>query len=323
MTYYEFLVTVVNAVKDYAPSAAITHYKRGHIPTEDEMHMIRELNHKYADKENSSELLVESLVVEMHEKSYITLNLESLYEKNPTADEIREVVKDRVDMFSKLYDRANSVLDNIEDFDYIKDKLVVRLLPYKENKEKLEGVVYEKFYDIAIVLYIAISHEDGMLNTAKVKESFLEKWPKWCRKKSELFSIAAQNVMRDQHPVIGDLTSVVVDKLESVFLATPESISSYVGAALLTTSQKTNGAVAIFIPGVADKLAELFGDSFYVVFTSIHEAMIHKSGDSVERMYKALDSTNSTFGAEDYLSSTVYFYDKDKKGFFPVSKPEA
>lgn len=323
MTYYEFLVTVVNAVKDYAPSAVITHYKKGHIPTEDEMHMIRELNHKYADKENSSELLVESLVVEMHEKSYITLNLESLYEKNPTADEIREVVKDRVDMFSKLYDRANSVLDNIEDFDYIKDKLVVRLLPYKENKEKLEGVVYEKFYDIAVVLYIAISHEDGILNTAKVKESFLEKWPKWCRKKSELFSIAAQNIMRDQHPVIGDLTSVVVDKLESVFLATPESISSYVGAALLTTSQKTNGAVAIFIPGVAEKLAELFGDSFYVVFTSIHEAMIHKNGDSVERMYKALDSTNSTFGAEDYLSSTVYFYDKDKKGFFPVSKPEA
>lgn len=320
MTYLEFLVAVVNAVKDYAPSAAITHYKRGYIPTEDEMHMIRELNHKYVNKENSSELLVESLVVEIHEKSYITLNLESLYEKNPTVDEIKEMIKDRVDIFSKVYDRANSVLDNIEDFDYIKDKLVVRLLPYKENKEKLEGVVYEKFYDIAIVLYIAISHEDGMLNTAKVKESFLEKWHK---RPTELFPIAFQNVMRDQHPVIGDLTSVVVDKLESVFLATPESLTSYVGAALLTTSQKTNGAVAIFIPGVAEKLVELFGDSFYVVFTSIHEAMIHENGDSVERMYKALDSTNSTFGAEDYLSSTVYFYDKDKKGFFPVSKPEA
>lgn len=323
MTYLELLETIVNAVKDYAPSAAITHYKKGHIPTEDEMHIIRELNLKYANKENSSELLVESLVVEMYEKSYITLNLDSLYEKNPTEDEIREVIKDRVDIFSKVYDRTNSVLDNIEDFDYIKDKLTVRLLPYEENKEKLEGVVYEKFYDIAIVLYIAISHEDGILNTAKVKESFLEKWPKWCRKKSELFSIAAQNVMRGQHPVVGDLTTIITGNLESVFLATPESISSCVGAVLLTTSQKTNGAVAIFIPGVADKLAELFDDSFYVVFTSIHEAMIHKNGDSIEGMYKALDSTNSTFGAEDYLSSTIYFYDKDKKGFFPVNRPEA
>ena len=115
----------------------------------------------------------------------------------------------------------------------------------------------------------------------------------------------------------------MADKLESVFLATPESISSYVGAALLTTSQKTNGAVATFIPGVADKLVELFGDSFYVVFTSLHEAMIHKNGESIEGMYRALDGTNRAFGQEDYLSSTIYFYDKDKKGFFPVDRPEA
>ena len=131
MTYLEFLETVVDVVKEYAPSAAITHYKKGHIPTEDEMHLIRELNLKYANKENSSELLVESLVVEMYEKSYITLNLDSIYEKNPTIDEIRKMIKDRVDTFSEVYNRTYSVLDNVEDFDYIKDKLVVRLLPYE------------------------------------------------------------------------------------------------------------------------------------------------------------------------------------------------
>lgn len=321
MTYLEFLEAVVDAVKEYAPSAAITHYKRGHIPTEDEMHMIGELNRKYANKENSSELLVESLVVEMHEKSYITLNLDSIYEKNPTVDEIRETIKDRVDMFSKVYDNVNSVLDKVEDFDYIKDKLTVRLLPYEKNKEKLEDAVYHRFYDIAVVLYITISHEDGVLNTTRVKKSFLKKWH--IRQKADLFTIATQNVIRDQHPVIGDLASVVADKLESVFLTTPESLSSHVGAALLTTSQKTNGAVAVFIPGVADKLAELFDDSFYVVFTSIHEAMIHKNGESVEGMYRALDGTNRAFGQEDYLSSTIYFYDKDKKNFFPVDRPEA
>ena len=320
MTYLEFLEAIVDAVKEYAPSAAITHYKKGHIPTEDEMHIIRELNHKYANKENSSELLVESLVVEVHKSAYITLNLEDIYNKNLTKDEIEKLIKGKVDMFSKLYDSANNVLDNVEDFDYIKDKLTVRLLPYEENKEKLEDVVYERFYDIAVVLYITISHEDGILNTAKVKRSFIEKWNKT---PSELFPIAAQNVIRDQHPMIGDLTSVVADNLEDVFLATPESISSYVGAALLTTSQKTNGAVAVFIPGVADKLVELFGDSFYVVFTSLHEAMIHKNGESVEGMYRALDGTNRAFGQEDYLSSTVYFYDKDKRDLVPVDRPEA
>lgn len=320
MTYLEFLMTVVNALKDNVPSATVTHYKRGHIPTEDEMHMIRELNRKYANKENSSELLVESLVVEVHKSAYITLNLEDIYNKNLTKGEIEKLIKGKVDMFSKLYDSANNVLDNVEDFDYIKDKLTVRLLPYEENKEKLEDVVYERFYDIAVVLYITISHEDGILNTAKVKRSFIEKWNKT---PSELFPIAAQNVIRDQHPMIGDLTAVVADNLKDVFLATPESISSYVGAALLTTSQKTNGAVAVFIPGVADKLVELFDGSFYVVFTSIHEAMIHKDGESIKGMYRAIDGTNRAFGQEDYLSSTVYFYDKDKRDLVPVDRPEA
>lgn len=326
MTYLEFLMTVVNALKDNVPSATVTHYKRGHVPAEDEMHMIRELNRKYANKENSSELLVESLVVEVHKSAYITLNLEDIYNKNLTKDEIEKLIKGKVDTFSKLYDSANSVLDNVEDFDYIKDKLTIRLLPYEENKEKLEDVVYHQFYDIAVVLYITISHEDGILNTAKVKKSLLEKWPGWRMRRiqeADLFTIAVQNVIRDQHPIIGDLASVVADKLESVFLATPESLSSYTGAALLTTSQKTNGAVAAFIPGVADKLVELLGDSFYVVFTSLHEAMIHKNGESVEGMYRALDGTNRAFGQEDYLSSTIYFYDKDKKNFFPVDRPEA
>ena len=51
--------------------------------------------------------------------------------------------------------------------------------------------------------------------------------------------------------------------------------------------------------------------------------MIHKNGESIEGMYRALDDTNRAFGQEDYLSSTVYFYDKDKRDLVPVDRPEA
>lgn len=43
----------------------------------------------------------------------------------------------------------------------------------------------------------------------------------------------------------------------------------------LSTSKKTNGAVAVFLPGVAERLAALLESDFYMVFTSIHEVMIH------------------------------------------------
>ena len=38
----------------------------------------------------------------------------------------------------------------------------------------------------------------------------------------------------------------------------------------LSTSVRTNGAVAVFLPGVAQRLGKLIGGSFYMVFTSIH-----------------------------------------------------
>lgn len=43
----------------------------------------------------------------------------------------------------------------------------------------------------------------------------------------------------------------------------------------LSTTIRTNGAVAIFLPGVAERIGQLMGCGFYMVFTSIHEVMIH------------------------------------------------
>lgn len=50
----------------------------------------------------------------------------------------------------------------------------------------------------------------------------------------------------------------------------------------LSTSRKINGAVAVFLPGVAERIYDLLNSDFYIVFTSIHEAMIHNV-ESVKR----------------------------------------
>lgn len=90
-------------------------------------------------------------------------------------------------------------------------------------------------------------------------------------------------------------------------------------APVVTTTKKLNGAMAMFYPGVKEKLAELFGDSYYVVFTSIHEARIHCKGTvSVERMRWSLQEVNRTFPEDEKLTEKIYFYDKDKKQFEDV-----
>ncbi len=46
-------------------------------------------------------------------------------------------------------------------------------------------------------------------------------------------------------------------------------------APTITTVKKKNGAIAMFYPGVLEKLAEICGGSYYVSFTSIHDVRIH------------------------------------------------
>ena len=84
----------------------------------------------------------------------------------------------------------------------------------------------------------------------------------------------------------------------------------------VTTTKQVNGAVAMFYPGVKERIAELYGDSYYVVFTSIHEARTHCRGAfSPRHMLRSLQETNQAFPTEEMLSETVFYYDRDKRSF--------
>ena len=87
----------------------------------------------------------------------------------------------------------------------------------------------------------------------------------------------------------------------------------------ITSTKQTNGAIVMFYPGVKERIAELYNNSFYVAFTSVHDIRIHCIGSIPPR--KILDNVkhmNATFPKEDILSRKVWFYDKDKKTFEPL-----
>jgi hypothetical protein len=85
----------------------------------------------------------------------------------------------------------------------------------------------------------------------------------------------------------------------------------------LSTTKRTNGAVAIFLPGVARRIGQLMGEDFYVVFTSIHEAMIHNDQTvDVESLKRILRETiNEATAYEDFLSYQIYHYNRQTECF--------
>ena len=85
----------------------------------------------------------------------------------------------------------------------------------------------------------------------------------------------------------------------------------------LSTTIRTNGAVAIFLPGVAERIGQLMGCGFYMVFTSIHEVMIHseKTADPKDLKRVLADTVRDTTPDEDFLTYYVYHYNHETGQF--------
>ena len=82
----------------------------------------------------------------------------------------------------------------------------------------------------------------------------------------------------------------------------------------LSTGQKTNGAVAVFYPGVARLFCDKINtDGLYLVFTSIHEAMVHNARMiEPEDLVSVLDDTIKESTPEgDVLTKHIYYYNAE------------
>lgn len=274
---------------------------------------IRSTNQKYYNS-NSDVLEGDFVEIVLHYDTDAFIRIEMDYLKHMKSDEeVSEYVKHSIREYGKIEENSKIVMDRMPFYNLIKGRLIIRPLNYKYNKRNLEDYVYNTFGDIALVLYALISDKEN-LYTVKIPSGVFAKWN---LDKESVFTAAMDNTQRlaDARIYINllDMNAdgmVINDDIN----LNPESIP------LITTTRKTNGAIAMFYPEVKEKIAELFGDSFYVAFTSIHEAMIHKKGaidpSSIRRHIRA---TNRTFGKEGTLTEEVYYYDKDNHSFGMVN----
>ena len=202
-------------------------------------------------------------------------------------------------------------LKQLQCYEQVKDKLFIRPLNMEKNKEELENSLYKQNGEIALTLYMKISDEDGKLTSCKVPLSYVEKWPV---KEENVFEEAMKNTMSMMPPRVCELLKLVLNPAyEGEDIYASDYIPEKGGTGnCMSTSSKTNGAVAIFYPGVAKTFCHKLGaDGLYLVFTSVHEVMLHDE-ESVEpeNLKTILEETiEEATPEEDVLTRHIYHYD--------------
>lgn len=207
----------------------------------------------------------------------------------------------------------------IWNYEAVKDQLFVRPLNLDKNKEELSDALYKRVGDIALVLYMKISEYDGNVTSTKIRKNIIEHWGKNDCDLSEdaIFYGAISNTYYMNPPRLYKWEKMIFDPSYDGedFMETNTECEINTGFAgnCISTNKKTNGAIAIFLPRVAKRLADLLDSDLYLVFTSVHEVMVHKTeGVKAEDLRSVLrDTMKEATPAEDFLTSMIYKYEKD------------
>lgn len=307
------------------PEDVILHFLGEEPETKTDEDFIRNTNIKYFGVDTAASLLGNFAEVRTEasnsKMNFIRFNLDAMFDTYstkgwmPVMAEVRENLK-----YSKSIEAsASEVIDQLPDYNAIKSKLIIRPLNFDNAKNDLTGFVFKVSGDIALVLYAVVldDEENGALNTVKIP---LEIANSWDIDIDTAFIAAMVNTMQFAPARI--YTNILkIDETEDSEsdLMNPKYTMKHLGEhaiPLVTTTRKTNGAISLFYPGVKEKIAEMFDDSFYVAFTSIHEAMIHKNGSiDASSIKRHVMATNRTFGPQDTLSNEVYYFNKETKEF--------
>lgn len=200
-----------------------------------------------------------------------------------------------------------SILYNLENYELIKEHLMVRPLNYARNKAGLKEAVYKEYGDMAFVVYIVVQDSVPDFYTTKVQKSWLEKWEKT---EEHVYEDAFARTHKFWEPklflhTIVDMCSESVNPYD-----TNTPVLNKYEIPTLTNHRTMNGAMTLFYPGMMKRIYELMGGEYFVAFTSVHEARIHHCDIfSANVIWDSLKGLNEEYNTDDdVLSEFVYRY---------------
>lgn len=252
------------------------------------------------------------------------VHVKELFEELSKGTSFNSIVNSSVEDIKQIQEQSlYKETKKIWDYETAKDSLFIRLLNYDDNSEGLKDAIYKKIGDITQVLYMKVSERDGNVMSTKILKSIVRKWQANSDLLSEdyIFEEALKNTERMYPPRIYRWDQMLFNPEyegeEFMSPGTEEAISQDLIGNCLTTAKKTNGAVAIFYPGVAERFADVLDSDLYLVFTSVHEVMVHKADavDAVDLSIILQDTLEEATPKEDFLTRKIYKYEKDTHRF--------
>lgn len=194
----------------------------------------------------------------------------------------------------------NSIVDNLTNFEIVKNNIIYGLVNYETNKERLNGYIYETFLDLAKVYYVRIKLTDKSTGKVMIRKEMLRIWGvdenivKQCGEENTPEIYPVQCLCLQQNP-LGDETD---DEGKTLKMISVSNVTMREGAGVMV------------YPDMMKKLAEKEQSDLFIIPSSVHEVLVvpYSEGEEETLLSMIKDVNSSCIDREEVLSDSLYVY---------------
>lgn len=214
--------------------------------------------------------------------------------------------------------KKNPLMNELENYDKIKEFLSVKLINTRANREMLAQMPHKDMEDLSLIcaLRIPLGDQIGRIN---VNYDMMKHWN---ISEEELCQTALENSQKNQEPVLQGMYTTILETMTGVLSTenllydqkSPEDLASE-KMFVLSNKEKIFGAAVIAYQKSMDEISQLFPQGFYIIPSSVHEVLIlPKMNKDEEKYYGNLvrEVNQSQVEASEILSDRIYEYDKEQ-----------
>lgn len=279
---------------------------------------------KEIEKNNNVKKLA-ILAAEHGKRNSVVVYMEDYYEEYVNGVSLEQIIYSISSFIQSNHIEIN--VEEILDYEKMKDKLFFRLINYEANKVSLRNVPHIRYLDLSIIFCLSFKGDGYM--TVTINNKLMEIWEKSIK---ELYEQAKKNTQslfgmsfKTMNEVLLDLAKEELkskqDELDKVNKLLAEQEFSILH--VLTNKIGINGATVILYDNVLKKIAEHLESDLIILPSSIHEVLIlaFREDLSMSKLKEMVHNVNkSQVPIVDILSNNVYRYSREDDKVYIVTE---
>lgn len=310
MNFEEFINTVKDTIKDYLPEE----YKDAEVTLLEN----RKLNTHYTGL----------TVTRKGDTLAATINLNALFENYGQQQEnhLAAVMEEVASVIQHTPGKFD--IGRVMDYDRVKKNLFMKLSAAENNADILDHAPHVMKEDLAITFHIMLDQSEAGAATTMIKDQMLEAYgvdlqqlyqdvlhnsPVISPAQIENMGEVVGRMMLEDMKAAG-APAEVIQEMEKDLQETSRDNPMTV----ITNDRSTDGAAAIFYPGVMDQVGERLKGDYFILPSSVHEILVVPDDGNISfrELTDMVKEVNRTQVApEDRLTDQVYHYDTANRIF--------